>query len=723
MYLILKRLIISLLIALVIASSPFDSEAGVVLVLSGGGTKGFAHLGVIETLELNGIPIVGIVGTSMGALMGALRASGYSTNDMHRILKELDLPSLLSENTGPMFVFTGNDRRAKTSTVSFLTYKKQGGQAGPKGILTGDKLFMYFSNLMRHVSETDFRKLPIPYAAVATDINTGEKVVLTEGNLAAAMRASMSIPVVFEPWKIDDHLLVDGGIVSNLPVYTAKELFPGVPIVAVDISGSMEAKVSSYMDVLNQSLTILMRRTTDEEAHAADVLLKPDVSGMGTLDNVDPETVVVLGVDAAMEKLDQIKALSDAHEDTVLTARKVSVSISDDKSSEESENEPELKADQKINKVIGDIEIHGLPPKMAELLRKRMLRWVGKPVDEKAIDDAMEHMSTSVGIEMADYQLGRTASGDVLVRIDVRKSPELKVGISGYTTNLHPNRWLYLKGEVNGILSEYDSFIGVAKLGEQWGIDLTYQTTPRPMDGWQFNLSAQKWQPAGIDDELRDWNRYSIGLARLFTAGDVNMSFGYAFEHVNGDSISPKDETESGGLTFTAEYDTLDMPSDPTRGHAWKINAWWPNFDELLYRFNYFKPLGVWKNWRTYFRLGFAEGDMNKRSHAVYLGAAEELYSVAAYPIEAERMVWANLAVRRILNRTAVGVLAGEVFASWGYAMNKEWRKIDAPWEVGLAVNFPNNIIDMKLAVMYGSSGFSTGFFLGVPIWDHYPLP
>ena len=157
MYLILKRLIISLLIAVVIASSPFDSEAGVVLVLSGGGTKGFAHLGVIETLELNDIPIVGIVGTSMGALMGALRASGYSTKDMHRILKELDLPSLLSENTGPMFVFTGNDRRAKTSTVSFLTYKKQEGQAGPKGILTGDKLFMYFSNLMRHVSETDFR--------------------------------------------------------------------------------------------------------------------------------------------------------------------------------------------------------------------------------------------------------------------------------------------------------------------------------------------------------------------------------------------------------------------------------------------------------------------------------------------------------------------------------------------------------------------------------------
>ncbi|MBQ6973058.1 MAG: patatin-like phospholipase family protein [Synergistaceae bacterium] len=696
-----RRWIYALVAAAVLALSPFQAGAGVVLVLSGGGIKGFAHLGVMETLELNGVPIVGIVGTSMGALMGALRASGYSTQDMHRILKELDLPSLLSENTGPMFVFTGNDRRAKTSTVSLMTYKKQGNETGPKGLLTGDKLYTYFSQLMKHVTETDFYHLPIPYAAVATDINTGEKVVLKEGNLAAAMRASMSIPMVFEPWRIDDHLLVDGGIVSNLPVYTARELFPGIPIVAVDISDSMGSGVNSYMDVLNQSLTILMRKTTDEEGQAADILLRPDVSGLGTLDNVDPEKVIALGVDAAMPMIDEIKALSEKGP-ALFTLQEEERVLSD---------------------IVGDVEVHGLPPKMAELVRKRTLRWVGKPVDQKSIDDGLERLSESVGIEMADYQLGRTESGDILVRIDVRKSPELKVGISGYTTNLHPNRWLYLKGEMNGIFSEYDSLVGVAKIGEQWGIDLTYQTAPQPMDGWQLTLSAQNWQPAGEDDHLRDWDRYAIGAARLFTWGDVNMGLGYAYEHVDGESISPKDDTEAGGITFFAEYDTLDMPSDPTKGYAWKINAWWPDFDEVNYRVSYFKPLDVSSLWRTYLRLGFAEGDMNKRSHAVYLGAAEELYSVASNPIEAERMFWANLAVRKILNRTAMGVLAGEIFASWGYAMDKGWHKIDAPWEVGLAVNFPNNLIDMKLAVMYGSEELKTGFFLGVPIWDHYPLP
>ena len=696
-----KRLIYIFMAMVIMAMSPLQGDAGVVLVLSGGGVKGFAHLGVMETLELNGVPIVGIVGTSMGALMGALRASGYSTKEIHKILKDLDLPSLLSENTGPMFVFTGNDRRAKTNTVSLLTYKKQGNQTGPKGLLTGDKLYTYFSQLMKHVTETDFYHLPIPYAAVATDINTGEKVVLKEGNLAAAMRASMSIPMVFEPWKIDDHLLVDGGIVSNLPVYTAKELFTGIPIVAVDISDNMSEGINSYMDVLNQSLTILMRKTTNEEGQAADILLRPNVSGLGTLDNVDPEKVIALGVDATLPMIDEIKALSEKGP-ALFTLEEEERTLSD---------------------IVGDVEVHGLPPKMAELVRKRALRWVGKPVDQKKINDGLDRLSESVGIEMADYQLGRTESGDILVRIDVRRSPELKAGISGYTTNLHPNRWLYLKGEMNGLLSEYDSLIGVAKIGKQWGVDLTYQTAPQPMDGWQFTLSAQNWQPAGEDDHLRDWDRYAAGIARLFTLGEVNMGLGYAYEHVDGDAISAKDDTEAGGITFFAEYDTLDMPSDPTKGYAWKVNAWWPDFDEINYRLSYFKPLEVSSLWRTYLRLGFAEGDMNKRSHAVYLGAAEELYSVAANPIEAERMFWANLAFRKILNRTAVGVLAGELFGSWGYAMDKGWHKIDAPWEVGLAVNFPNNLVDMKLAIMYGSEEFKAGFFIGVPIWDHYPLP
>ena len=700
----MKKYICAFIAACMLALSPFACDAGVVLVLSGGGTKGFSHLGVMEVLEENGIQVVGIVGTSMGALMGALRASGYSTKEMHRIIRELDLPSLLSENTGPMFVFTGNDRRAKTSTIPALTYKQQGKQRGPKGILTGDKLYEYFTQLMRHVTETDFSRLPIPYAAVATDINTGKKVVLRNGNIAAAMRASMSIPALFEPWVIDDYLLVDGGVTSNLPVYTAQELFPGVPIVAVDISDQMLEHINSYMDVVSQALTVLMRKTTNEEGAAADILLKPDIAGLGMLDTENADKIVELGRTAALEKIEEIKALSEQYNGTFASA------VSADRGEEHR------------SRIIGDVEVHGLPPKLSDLVRRRGLRFVGERVDTKELDMFMEQLTSAPGIELADYQLGRTESGDILVRVDIRQSPELKVGVSGYTTNMHPNRWLYLKGEKRGLNTEYDSLTGVVKIGDQMGIDMSYQTAPQPMDSWQFNLSAQNWKPAG-DDEVRDWGRYAVGLNKLFTFEDVNFGIGYAYEHVDGDSISMKDDTESAGPVLLAEYDTLDMASDPTSGHSWKINAWMPDLDEWLYRFSYFQPLGASKVWRTYFRAGFAEGDLNRRSHAVYLGAAEELYSVARDPIEAERMFWSNLAVRKILKRTAMGVIAGEVFASWGYAMDKGWSKIEAPWEAGVAVNFPNNLVDMKLAALYGSEEFKIGFFMGIPIWDHYPMP
>ena len=630
-------LLFSLFFSLLIGSS----EAGVVLVLSGGGTKGFAHLGVMEVLEENGVQVVGIVGTSMGALMGALRASGYSVGDMRRIIKELDLPSLLTENTGPMFAFTGNNKRTRTSTISALSVTKQGKQLGPRGILTGDKLYQYFSQLMRNVSVTDFYNLPIPYAAVATDINSGEKVVLRGGDIASAMRASMSIPALFEPWEINGRFLVDGGVVSNLPVYTARELFPGIPIVAVDISDNLSADtpINSYMDVVNQSLTILMRRTTNEEGAAADILLSPNVMSYGMLDASQSDNIIEEGRRAALEKIEDIKELS-ANGPALFT----------------------IPDTEHTSDIVGDIRITGITGRPAQVLRKNFLSWVGKPVNVKKIEKALDRLSDSPNVTMANYQLSRTGTGDVLVNIDVKQTPNLKFGLSGYATNLHSNRWLYLKGMARSLLSDYDSLTGVVRVGKQWGVDLSYQTAPETMDAWQFNLSAQNWEIKSNAGD-RCWDRYAVGVNRLFQWGDVNVGLGFAYEHVGGESVSKSDDTDSIGPTFFASYDTLDIPGDPTSGYAWRISAWWPDFDEVNYRLTYFKPLEVSKSWRTYFRVGYAEGDMNRRSHAAYLGAAEELYTAAARPTEAERMAWVNVAFRHIFNRSVLGIVAGEIFA------------------------------------------------------------
>jgi NTE family protein len=681
-------------------SGPFASDAGVVLVLSGGGTRGLAHIGVIEVLEEQGIPVVGIVGTSIGSLIGALRASGYSVKELRETAMTLDLSALLSENTGPLFVFTGDDRASKMGTISALSYKRAGKHSGTLGILTGDKLFQYYTQLMRHVEVTDFNELPIPYAAVATNLQTGEKVVLRSGSLPSAMRASMSIPALFEPWEIDGQFLIDGGLVSNMPVNTAKDLFPGFPVVAVDVSDipTKEHAVRSFLDVIDQSLTIVMRRATMEEAKNADCIVTPKVQEFSFLDSSAANEIIKRGREAALENIEKIKELS-----ALAPALPAKESLPSDK------------------KIVADVVIHGLPDSIATRMRKQFLRWVGKPFDANAVEDAVTRMMNAPDIATVDYMLQHeeknSENDSVILVIDVRRQADLEMGLSGYTTNLNPYRSLYLKGTARGLLNEADSLRGIVRLGEQWGIDLSYLTAPEPLTSWEFTLAAQKWT-LDASGGRRKWERYSAGAQRLFRAGMVRMGLGLAYEYVDSDRYS-----DFLGPVFFAAYDTLDMPADPTSGQAWRLNVWWPNAEEILYRFTYFKPILMGDMWRTYLRFGYAEGDMEEDGHAVYLGSAEELYSIASRPVEAERMAWVNIAFRRVLKKTALGIVAADLFGSYGYAMDGKYRKIDSPWEVGLAFSVPNNIVNVRLAIMYGSEEFKAGFFLGVPLWEHYPLP
>jgi len=218
---------------------------GVVLVLSGGGARGLAHIGVLEILEEQGIPIAGIVGTSMGSIIGGLAASGYAPGELRRVVEDLDLTNLLSERTNPIFVPLPSDNLTPRNKIPWVMLNQAGEVIGPLGGLSGVKLLERFAQLASRVQVVRFDELPIPFAAVATDLETGEKVVLRAGSLASAMRASMAIPGLFEPWPMGDRLLVDGGLVSNLPVETAKELFPGYPVIAVAASGQLRKKKTS----------------------------------------------------------------------------------------------------------------------------------------------------------------------------------------------------------------------------------------------------------------------------------------------------------------------------------------------------------------------------------------------------------------------------------------------------------------------------------------------
>lgn len=261
-----------------------DTEAGrpkVGLVLGGGGALGFAHIGVLQVLEEQRIAIDYIGGTSMGAIIAGLYASGMAPTEIQQFLESLDWWEVMNDETPRQELFF----RRKQDDQRFLAeFGLKGGRLRTgAGMAAGQK----FNNLMqmmtlRSSNVTNFDALPIPYRAVATDIRAGKPKVLDSGNLATAMRASMAVPGAFTPVEIDGTLLVDGGVVDNIPVETVRAMGADV-IIAVDVCASgadVSARdLSSISGILGQMYSVVQRPQQEQMLKLADVVIQPDMRG------------------------------------------------------------------------------------------------------------------------------------------------------------------------------------------------------------------------------------------------------------------------------------------------------------------------------------------------------------------------------------------------------------------------------------------------------------
>ena len=253
------------------------------LVLGGGGAKGFAHIGVLRVLEEMQIPIDYVAGTSMGAIIGALYSCGMSPDEIESFLESLNWWDVLSDKTPRREL----DFRMKQDDQRYL-FDLELGLKGlrirmPTGFASGQK----FNNLMQSVTlraagAADFDQLPIPFRAVATDLRTGEKVVLDHGNLATAMRASMAVPGAFTPVEIDGRRLVDGGLADNIPVSVARAMGADI-ILAVDVGASAvedsQEKLDSLSGIMGQTYNLMRRPGQVEALKDADVVIEPDLGG------------------------------------------------------------------------------------------------------------------------------------------------------------------------------------------------------------------------------------------------------------------------------------------------------------------------------------------------------------------------------------------------------------------------------------------------------------
>ena len=290
------------------------------LALGGGGARGVAHIGVLKALEELGIPIDCIAGTSMGAVVGGLYASGMSPEEIESHFKEADWRYLLSNGTPrESESFRSKQRDFELGQNSAFGLSADFKVQLPEGLLGGRNLLVNLRELTLPVrSIHDFNRLPIPFRAVATDIETGEKVVLDHGDLAEAMRASMAVPGVFSPYRIEGKSLVDGGLTSNLPIDTVRAMGADIVIV-VDVSPVLlkADQLDSVLSVTNQMLDIMIgqnRAAQLRQLTGRDVHLWLKLPGASSADFASSPQNVIQGYNGAMGKADLLRPLAASPE-------------------------------------------------------------------------------------------------------------------------------------------------------------------------------------------------------------------------------------------------------------------------------------------------------------------------------------------------------------------------------------------------------------------------
>jgi NTE family protein len=279
------------------------------VALAGGGAKAVASIGVLKVLRDEGIPVDAIAGTSMGAIIGGLAAAGYTPGEIEALFLENDLTELFSDTPARVFL---TQEQKEAGSRHLLQFSLIGGSfVPPSGLTAGQKL----TNLLRSRTMAqsfqaglDFNRLPIPFRAVATDMETGSAVVIDRGHLVDAMRASSAIPVVFQPVDVHSRLLADGGLSNNLPVDVVRTM--GVDmVIAVDPSSRLEKKerLSSLVDIMSQSISIPVRRETERQAALADIVVTPDTSAYPFADFGRIGDIIRTGEDAARKALPRIR--------------------------------------------------------------------------------------------------------------------------------------------------------------------------------------------------------------------------------------------------------------------------------------------------------------------------------------------------------------------------------------------------------------------------------
>ncbi|HJW44851.1 MAG TPA: patatin-like phospholipase family protein, partial [Lysobacter sp.] len=399
---------------------PGDARPRIGLALGGGGARGIAHISVLRKIEELRIPVDCVAGTSMGALVGGLYASGMSVDDMEDLVLSTDWKRLFDdtiERAERSYRRKQDDRESLTTVGVGIS---RGRLKVSPGVLQGERILAMFERSTVGVSAiADFDELPIPYRAIATDLNTGDAVVLDHGSLAMAMRASMSLPGIFQPVEIDGRVLLDGGLVNQVPVDVVRSMGADV-VIAVDVGTPLEQldRNASLLQVISQMTGMLTTGNTRRQLAtiaASDVLIVPQLgTTVATGDFDKGREALAIGEQAAAAAQTDLARLS------VPEARYATT-----RPPPPSSNLP----------VIEFVRLDNETPYADELLLSRLHIKVGEPLDTDVVEAGLLRTYSMGTLASIIYEVveedGRTG-----VLVSARSKPQgpnyLQLGLTHY---------------------------------------------------------------------------------------------------------------------------------------------------------------------------------------------------------------------------------------------------------------------------------------------------
>ncbi len=558
-------LFLFILISFVSKAQNGEKAPKIGLVLSGGGAKGLAHIGVLKILEEYGIEPDYIVGTSMGSIVGGLYAIGYSASEIERISKRLDWDDHFSDYISQRSISI-EEKHELSKYIGQIAFKRFR-PILPKGLILGQKLSITLASLMWTAHQiNEFDSLAIPFRCVATDIETGEAIVLKNGYLHEAVRASMAIPSVFEPININGHLLVDGGLVQNFPVTEVLNMGADI-VIGVNVTAPLYRKeeLNSVFQIMDQAASFRGAKRVLEEEKKCDILILPNMLGVGASDFSSIDSLIIKGEQAALLVSDQLQMIQKKH------------SIS---------NKNTNKHDQLYSIYINTIRIEGLDKVSSHLVLGKLHYKIPGFITRNQVEKGIERVYGSQFFKKVSFRIERTnESSDLVILVEEQPTNFFRFGIN--YTNVY-NAGILLNTTFLNALGEGSKLSFGLKISENPTAEISYaiHTKWKPNIGIRFQSWMNQFEAVSYS-EARNyyWNsnyihvNNELSLESALTNSfllKIGGRFEYQYFKSNITLLDQFDvERNLSGLFFQLELNTYDRSFFPIIGTSLFVESYY----------------------------------------------------------------------------------------------------------------------------------------------------